>query len=158
MKSYHLVNSQIVCFPKYCGGLGVLKLTTMHKNHLCKWLWKLENSECTWQRLAESYQKGLERRPTVSCIFVVTIKLRIDSCLHVFYQAFCGRSYYVIWSIWLDHLKVLTNLLKTWFIHLLISNENWFSMGERQCPGQFGKPQVMLGSNNDLSWSRYSDI
>jgi hypothetical protein len=40
-KKYHLVKWDTVCFPKDCGGLGVLDLTTMNKSLFCKWLWKL---------------------------------------------------------------------------------------------------------------------
>jgi hypothetical protein len=29
----------------------VLDLTTMNKSLLCKWLWKLENTEGTWQTM-----------------------------------------------------------------------------------------------------------
>jgi hypothetical protein len=50
-KRYHLVNWHTVCLPKDCGGLGVLDLTTMNKSLLCKWLWKLENTEGTWQTM-----------------------------------------------------------------------------------------------------------
>jgi hypothetical protein len=50
-KRYHLVNWHTMCLPKDCGGLGVLDLTTMNKSLLCKWLWKLENNEGTWQQL-----------------------------------------------------------------------------------------------------------
>jgi hypothetical protein len=50
-KRYHLVKRDIVCLPKDCGGLGVLDLATMKKSMLCKWLWKLENAEGTWQKL-----------------------------------------------------------------------------------------------------------
>jgi hypothetical protein len=38
-------------FAKDYGGLGVLDLATMNKSMLCKWLWKLENTEGTWQHL-----------------------------------------------------------------------------------------------------------
>jgi hypothetical protein len=48
-KRYHLVNWHTVCLPKDCGGLGVLDLTIMNKSLLCKWLWKFENTEGTWQ-------------------------------------------------------------------------------------------------------------
>ena len=50
-KKYHLVKWETVCLPKECGGLGVLDLETMNKSLLCKWLWKLENTEGTWQEL-----------------------------------------------------------------------------------------------------------
>jgi hypothetical protein len=48
---YHMVNWRTVCLPKDCGGLGVLDLATMNKSLLCKWLWRLENTEGTWQQL-----------------------------------------------------------------------------------------------------------
>jgi hypothetical protein len=38
-------------FAKDCGGLGVLDLATMNKSMLCKWLWKLENTEGISQHL-----------------------------------------------------------------------------------------------------------
>jgi hypothetical protein len=50
-KIYHLVNWHTVCLPKDCGGLGVLDLTTMNKSLLCKWLWKLETTQGTWQTM-----------------------------------------------------------------------------------------------------------
>jgi hypothetical protein len=50
-KRYHLVNWHTVCLPKDRGGLGVLDLTTMNKSLLCKWLWKLENTQGTWQTM-----------------------------------------------------------------------------------------------------------
>jgi hypothetical protein len=50
-KIYHLVNWHTVCLPKDCGGLGVLDLTTMNKSLLCKWPWKLENTQGTWQTI-----------------------------------------------------------------------------------------------------------
>jgi hypothetical protein len=50
-KRYHLVNWHTICLPKDCGGLGVLDLPTMNKSLLCKWLWKLENTEEIWQQM-----------------------------------------------------------------------------------------------------------
>jgi hypothetical protein len=50
-KRYHLVNWHTVCLPKDCGGLGVLDLTTMNKSLMCKWLWKLETTQGTWQTM-----------------------------------------------------------------------------------------------------------
>lgn len=49
--TYHLVNWNALCMPKDCGGLGILDLNVMNKSLLCKWLWKLENSEGLWQQL-----------------------------------------------------------------------------------------------------------
>ena len=53
-KKYHLVKWETVCLPKESGGLGVLDLGTMNKSLLCKWLWKLDNTEGTWQELLRS--------------------------------------------------------------------------------------------------------
>ena len=50
-KKYHLVSWQNVCLPKDCGGLGVLDLETMNISLLCKWLWKHENTDGTWQEM-----------------------------------------------------------------------------------------------------------
>jgi hypothetical protein len=50
-KKYHLMKWDTLCLPQDCGGLGVLDLATMNKSLFCKWLWKLENDEGTWQQL-----------------------------------------------------------------------------------------------------------
>jgi hypothetical protein len=50
-KRYHLVNWHTIYLPKDCGGSGVLHLTRMNKSLLCKWLWKLENTQGTWQTM-----------------------------------------------------------------------------------------------------------
>lgn len=50
-RKYHLVNWPSVCTPKDLGGLGVLDLDLMNISLLCKWLWKLENSEGLWQSI-----------------------------------------------------------------------------------------------------------
>lgn len=50
-RKYHLVNWQAVCTPKELGGLGVLDLDMMNVSLLCKWLWKLENTDGAWQRI-----------------------------------------------------------------------------------------------------------
>jgi hypothetical protein len=50
-KRYDLVKWDTMSLPKDCGGLVVLNLATMNKSLLCKWLWKLENTEGTWQQL-----------------------------------------------------------------------------------------------------------
>jgi hypothetical protein len=50
-KKYHLVKWDKVCLPKDRGGLEALDLATMNKSLLCKWRWKLENTEGSWQQL-----------------------------------------------------------------------------------------------------------
>lgn len=43
------MNWSAVCILKDLGGFGVLDLELMNTSLLCKWLWKLENSEGEWQ-------------------------------------------------------------------------------------------------------------
>lgn len=50
-RKYHLVNWPSILMPKECGGLGILDLTVMNQILLCKWSWKLENTQETWQEL-----------------------------------------------------------------------------------------------------------
>lgn len=58
-RKYHLVNWPSVCLPKDSGGLGILDLASVNQSLLCKWLWKLENSDGVWQRLL--YRKYLQK-------------------------------------------------------------------------------------------------
>ena len=50
-KKYHLVKWSEVCRPKDMGGLGIQNLAHMNKNLLCKWWWKVYNTEGLWQEI-----------------------------------------------------------------------------------------------------------
>ncbi|WVZ90591.1 hypothetical protein U9M48_036878 [Paspalum notatum var. saurae] len=50
-KKYRIARWEIVCMPKYQGGLGILDLDTQNKCLLGKWLFKLTNEDGLWQRL-----------------------------------------------------------------------------------------------------------
>ena len=44
-KKYHLVKWEEVCKPKDMGGLGIHNLALMNKALLCKWWWRIYNTE-----------------------------------------------------------------------------------------------------------------
>lgn len=60
-KKYHLVKWEKICLPKEKGGLGVHDLKRMNYSLLCKWWWKLENEEGTWQEIVK--KKYVKQQP-----------------------------------------------------------------------------------------------
>jgi hypothetical protein len=50
-RKYHLLDRETICSPKDLGGLGVFNLYIMNICLLCKWLWKLENEDGSWQSI-----------------------------------------------------------------------------------------------------------
>lgn len=51
VRKYHLVKWADVCQPRDQGGLGLTNLDVKNTSLLCKWLWRLENEEGTWQNV-----------------------------------------------------------------------------------------------------------
>lgn len=60
-RKYHLVKWTKICLPKKKGGLGIHDLRKMNLCLLCRWWWKLESGEGTWQEIVQ--KKYVKQRP-----------------------------------------------------------------------------------------------